>query len=48
MTHQVDFVSGKTRMYGIVGDPIAQVRSPEMITWEFHRRGVDATPRPLE
>ena len=34
-------------MFGIVGDPIAQVRSPEMITWEFHRRGVDALLVPL-
>ncbi len=47
MSHQVDFVSGKTRMYGIVGDPIEQVRSPEMITWEFHQRGVDALLVPL-
>jgi hypothetical protein len=34
-------------MFGIVGDPIAQVRSPEMITWEFHRRGVDALLVPI-
>jgi len=25
---EVDFVSGRTRIYGIVGDPIEQVRSP--------------------
>jgi shikimate dehydrogenase len=39
---EVDFVSGRTRVYGIVGDPIEQVRSPEMITAEFVRRGIDA------
>ena len=44
---QVDFIKGRTRMFGIVGDPIAQVRSPEMITWEFHRRGIDALLVPL-
>lgn len=44
---QVDFIQGRTRMFGIVGDPIAQVRSPEMITWEFHRRGVDAVLVPI-
>lgn len=44
---QVDFIKGRTRMFAIVGDPIAQVRSPEMITWEFHRRGVDALLVPM-
>jgi shikimate dehydrogenase len=44
---QVDFIRGRSRMFGIVGDPIAQVRSPEMITWEFHRRGVDALLVPI-
>ena len=45
---QVDFIRGRTRMFGIVGDPIAQVRSPEMITWEFHRRGIDAVLVPMQ
>ena len=31
--NQVDFINGKTRVFGIVGDPIEQVRSPEMVTW---------------
>lgn len=44
---QVDFISGKSRIFGIIGDPIVQVRSPEMITWEFHRRGVDALLVPV-
>lgn len=43
----VDFVSGRTRVFGIVGDPIEQVRSPEMFTAEFHRRGIDAILVPL-
>ena len=37
---EVDYVSGGTRLYGIVGDPIVQVRSPEMFTATF--RGVDS------
>ena len=36
---EVSFVSGRSRLYGIVGDPITQVRSPEMVTAEFVRRG---------
>ena len=38
---EVDYVSGRTRVFGIVGHPIEQVRSPEMFTAEFRRR--DAT-----
>jgi len=44
---QVDFLNGKTRLFGIVGDPIEQVRSPEMITWEMQRRGMNAVLVPL-
>ena len=44
---EVDYVSGRTRVFGIVGHPIAQVRSPEMFTAEFRRRGVDAILVPL-
>lgn len=43
----VDFVSGTTRMFGIIGHPIAQVRSPEMFTAEFHRRGQNALMVPV-
>lgn len=42
MSDQVDYISGKTRLYGIVGHPIEQVRSPEMFTAEFAARGADA------
>jgi shikimate dehydrogenase len=44
---QVDFLNGKTRVFGIVGDPIEQVRSPEMVTWEMHQRGMNAVLVPL-
>ncbi len=44
---QVDFLNGQTRLYGIVGDPIEQVRSPEMITWEMRQRGLNAVLVPV-
>ena len=39
---EVDYVSGKTRLFGIVGHPIEQVRSPEMITAEMTGRACHA------
>lgn len=44
---QVDYLSGRTRLFGIVGDPIEQVRSPEMITAEMTGRGHDAVLVPM-
>jgi shikimate dehydrogenase len=44
---QVDYVSGKTRLYGIVGHPITQVRSPEMVTAELVGRHHDAVLVPM-
>jgi shikimate dehydrogenase len=44
---QVDYIDGKTRLYGIVGDPIEQVRSPEMVTWEMRERGMNAVLVPV-
>jgi shikimate dehydrogenase len=44
---EVDYVSGKTRVFGIVGHPIEQVRSPEIITAELKRRGHDAVLVPM-
>ena len=41
------FVSGRTRIYGIVGHPIEQVRSPEMVTAEFMHRGLEALMIPV-
>ncbi len=46
-TDQVDYVSGRTRLFGIVGHPIEQVRSPEMVTAELKSRGHDAVFVPL-
>jgi shikimate dehydrogenase len=46
-TDQVDYVCGRTRLFGIVGDPIEQVRSPEMITAEMVSRGEDAVLVPM-
>jgi shikimate dehydrogenase len=43
----VDLVSGRTRVFGIVGDPVEQVRSPEMFTAEFRRLGRDAVLLPI-
>lgn len=45
---EVDYVSGRTRVFGIVGHPIEQVRSPEMVTAELRRRGRDAVLVPLQ
>lgn len=44
---EVAYVNGRTRLFGIVGHPIEQVRSPEMITAEFGRRGANAIMLPL-
>ncbi len=44
---EVSYVSGKTRLYAIVGDPIEQVRSPEMVTAELVGRGLDAVLVPM-
>src|SRR5215831_12650433 len=46
-SEEVDYVSGRTRMFGIVGDPIEQVRSPELVSAEFRRRGREAIMVPL-
>ena len=44
---EVDYISGRTRLFAIVGHPIAQVRSPEMITAELRSRGHDAILVPV-
>src|ERR1700722_14949410 len=46
--NEVDYISGETRIFGIVGHPIAQVRSPEMVTAELLRRGRDAILIPID
>ncbi|WP_077001210.1 shikimate dehydrogenase [Variovorax sp. KK3] len=40
-------LDGSTRLYGIVGDPISAVRSPEVFNAMFAQRGVNAVLVPL-
>jgi len=42
-----DLVNGATRLYGIIGDPIEQVRSPEVMTGRFRAAGRNAILVPL-
>jgi shikimate dehydrogenase len=41
-------ITGATRLYVILGDPIAKVRSPEAFNGAFERHGVDAVLVPVE
>ena len=41
-------ISGATRLFVILGDPIAKVRSPEAFNSAFERHGIDAVLVPLE
>jgi len=40
-------VSGKTKLYGIVADPIGQVKAPEMMHKVFEQRGIDGVLMPM-
>ncbi len=40
-------ITGRTRLYAIIGDPIAQVRSPEIYTERFAAMGIDAVLVPM-
>ena len=40
-------ITGATRLYCIIGDPIAQVRSPETFTARFAAAGIDAVLVPV-
>ncbi|WP_277183101.1 shikimate dehydrogenase [Caballeronia sp. BR00000012568055] len=40
-------ITGRTRLYGIIGDPIQQVRSPEVYTRKFAEIGLDAVLVPM-
>jgi shikimate dehydrogenase len=44
---QVNYVSGKSRLFAILGHPIAQVRSPEMVTAEIVSRGFNGILVPM-
>ncbi|MES2958986.1 MAG: shikimate dehydrogenase [Pseudomonadota bacterium] len=41
-------ISGSTRVFMILGDPVAQVRAPEQFNHLFARHGVDAVMVPLQ
>jgi len=41
-------ISGTTRLYAILGDPIAKVRTPEHFNSVFAERGIDAVMLPVE
>ena len=47
MKQEVDYIFGTTRIFAILGDPIVQVRSPEMITAQFVERKADAILIPI-
>jgi len=40
-------ITGRTRVFGIIADPIAHVRTPEVLNRHFAARGVDAVMVPL-
>ena len=42
------FVNGETRLYGIVGHPIAQAKSPEIITPVLQARGINGVLAPVD
>jgi shikimate dehydrogenase len=44
MTH----ITGSTRVFYILGDPVAQVRAPEVYNHLFQRHGIDAVLVPLK
>lgn len=41
-------ISGKTKVFMIIGDPVAQVRAPEVYNHLFARHGVDAAVVPMK
>ena len=43
-----EVISGATRLFVILGDPIAKVRSPEAFNAAFERHGIDAVLVPFE
>lgn len=43
-THRI---TGRTRLFGVLGDPVAQVRAPALLNREFERIGADAVLVPI-
>ncbi len=44
----LEHLSGKTRLFPIIGDPIAAVQSPGRLTYGFERRGRNAACVPMQ
>lgn len=44
----MEIVDGATRLFGIIGDPIDQVRSPQQITMRFRAAGKNAICLPIQ
>lgn len=40
-------ITGNTRVFFILGDPVAQVRAPEIYNPLFQRHGIDAVLVPM-
>ena len=40
-------ITGATRLYAIIGDPVVQVRSPEVFTQRFLEQAIDAVLVPM-
>jgi shikimate dehydrogenase len=45
--HSPEIVDGATRLFGIIGNPIGQVKSPELISKRFRASGLNAICLPL-
>ncbi|MCJ1678346.1 shikimate dehydrogenase [Streptomyces sp. APSN-46.1] len=41
-------ITGKTRLFAVLGDPVAQVRAPEMLNPVFSALGIDAVLVPVQ
>ncbi|CAJ0999277.1 shikimate dehydrogenase family protein [Sodalis praecaptivus] len=41
-------IDGSTRLYGIVGDPISQVKTPQLMNAYFQQQGINAVCVPLQ
>lgn len=44
----MEMITGKTKIYGILADPIAQVRTPEVFNRLFAEHGIDAVLVPIQ
>src|SRR5690554_2392722 len=42
-----EMITGNTRLFGIVADPIAQVRTPQVLNAYFESEGLDAVLVPM-